>query len=321
MLCCRYEDADIHWQRLEEKYHFSCQFTADLIAMNHADFIVTSTYQVSWWVGGCEAGAVCNRGVYSRQGSHQQWGGFTAGEGCGDVWGVLPSCAEALCVLPPPLQEIAGHEEMVGQYESYKSFTMPHLYRVVEVRSCLPVLPALPHCLHSHAASTRAKSLLHAFCPACLPRLPRFLLQGIDIYSPKFNIVSPGADLDIYFPFREVRKGDDVCEVAQGCAPRTAGDWAALADLPSSSISKQHTQQLPCLLPPAAAVPPVLPQKERRLTGLHRDIEELLFDPDFKGAVGARCACCAAPRRAVLRFPNSAEGASCAPSTCLHLPL
>jgi hypothetical protein len=75
------------------------------------------------------------------------------------------------------------------------------------------------------------------------------------------------------------------------------------------------------LLPPAAAVLPVLPQKERRLTGLHRDIEELLFDPDFKGAVGARCACCAAPRRAVLRFPNSAEGASCAPSTCLHLPL
>lgn len=32
------------------------------------------------------------------------------------------------------VQEIAGHEEMVGQYESYKSFTMPHLYRVVEVR-------------------------------------------------------------------------------------------------------------------------------------------------------------------------------------------
>jgi hypothetical protein len=30
-----------------------------------------------------------------------------------------------------------------------------------------------------------------------------------------------------------------------------------------------------------------LVQKERRLTGLHPDIEELLFDPDFKGAVGA----------------------------------
>ena len=81
-------------------------------------------------------------------------------------------------------QEVAGHEEGVGQYESYKSFTMPHMYRVVE---------------------------------------------GVDIFSPKFNIVSPGADQDIYFPFSE---------------------------------------------------------RERRLTGLHRDIEELLFDPGFKDALG-----------------------------------
>ena len=29
----------------EESYHFGCQFTADLIAMNSADFIITSTYQ------------------------------------------------------------------------------------------------------------------------------------------------------------------------------------------------------------------------------------------------------------------------------------
>ena len=29
-------------------------------------------------------------------------------------------------------------------------------------------------------------------------------------------------------------------------------------------------------------------QKERRLTGLHKDIEALLFDPDFKGTVGER---------------------------------
>jgi hypothetical protein len=48
----RYEDADVYWQRLEDKYHFSCQFTADLIAMNHADFIVTSTYQVGAGNGG-----------------------------------------------------------------------------------------------------------------------------------------------------------------------------------------------------------------------------------------------------------------------------
>lgn len=29
-------------------------------------------------------------------------------------------------------------------------------------------------------------------------------------------------------------------------------------------------------------------QKERRLTGLHKDLEELLFSPDFKDAVGER---------------------------------
>ena len=29
------------------------------------------------------------------------------------------------------------------------------------------------------------------------------LLQGIDVYDPKFNIVSPGADLDIYFDYAD----------------------------------------------------------------------------------------------------------------------
>lgn len=41
----KYPDSDIYWKKFEEKYHFSCQFTADLIAMNSADFIITSTYQ------------------------------------------------------------------------------------------------------------------------------------------------------------------------------------------------------------------------------------------------------------------------------------
>eukprot|EP00775_Hariotina_reticulata_P010955 gene10955-11109_t len=40
----KYQDADIKWD-MDGTYHFSCQFTADLIAMNHADFIITSTYQ------------------------------------------------------------------------------------------------------------------------------------------------------------------------------------------------------------------------------------------------------------------------------------
>ena len=41
----KYPDSDIYWKKLEDKYHFSCQFTADLIAMNHTDFIITSTFQ------------------------------------------------------------------------------------------------------------------------------------------------------------------------------------------------------------------------------------------------------------------------------------
>jgi sucrose synthase len=91
----KYLYSDLYWRENEERYHFSCQYTADLIAMNAADFIIASTYQ-----------------------------------------------------------EIAGTESSVGQYESYCRFTMPGLYRVV---------------------------------------------SGIDLYDPKFNIVSPGADPDIFF--------------------------------------------------------------------------------------------------------------------------
>ncbi|NJN64982.1 MAG: sucrose synthase [Acidobacteria bacterium] len=95
----KYLYSDLYWMHNEERYHFSCQFTADVIAMNAADFIITSTYQ-----------------------------------------------------------EIAGREQGVGQYESYHTFTMPGLYRVV---------------------------------------------HGVDIFDPKFNVVSPGADAAIYFPYHE----------------------------------------------------------------------------------------------------------------------
>ncbi len=42
---------------MDPTYHFSCQFLADLISMNHADFILTSTYQEiaggeGWGLGG-----------------------------------------------------------------------------------------------------------------------------------------------------------------------------------------------------------------------------------------------------------------------------
>jgi sucrose synthase len=93
----KYLYSDLYWRELDAHYHFACQFTADLIAMNAADFIITSTYQ-----------------------------------------------------------EIAGTVHGLGQYESYMAFTLPGLYRVV---------------------------------------------QGTDVYDPKFNIVSPGADPEVYFPY------------------------------------------------------------------------------------------------------------------------
>jgi sucrose synthase len=93
----KYLFSALHWQELEAQYHFSAQFTADLISMNAADFIITSTYQ-----------------------------------------------------------EIMGTPESTGQYESYKCFTMPSLYHVID---------------------------------------------GIDLFSPRFNRVPPGVDAHIFFPY------------------------------------------------------------------------------------------------------------------------
>lgn len=98
----KYLYSDLYWRENEANYHFSAQFTADLIAMNAADFIITSTYQ-----------------------------------------------------------EIAGDRNSVGQYESYGAYTMPGLYRVVD---------------------------------------------GIDVFDPKFNIVSPGADAEVYFPYSDIAR-------------------------------------------------------------------------------------------------------------------
>ncbi|MBE9016505.1 sucrose synthase [Chroococcidiopsidales cyanobacterium LEGE 13417] len=93
----KYLFSNLYWQDLEDKYHFSLQFTADLIAMNAANFVISSTYQ-----------------------------------------------------------EIVGTRDSVGQYESYKSFTMPDLYHVV---------------------------------------------SGVELFSPKFNVVPPGVNESYYFPY------------------------------------------------------------------------------------------------------------------------
>ncbi|KAM0035906.1 putative sucrose synthase [Helianthus debilis subsp. tardiflorus] len=41
----KYEDSDLNLKTFENKSHFSCQFTKDLISMNAVDFLITSTYE------------------------------------------------------------------------------------------------------------------------------------------------------------------------------------------------------------------------------------------------------------------------------------
>ncbi len=98
----KYLFSNLYWQDLEDKYHFSLQFTADLIAMNAANFIISSTYQ-----------------------------------------------------------EIVGTPESVGQYESYQSFSMPELFHVV---------------------------------------------TGIELFSPKFNVVPPGVNETVFFPYTKTEE-------------------------------------------------------------------------------------------------------------------
>ena len=98
----KYLFSNLYWQELDDKYHFSLQFTADLIAMNAANFIISSTYQ-----------------------------------------------------------EIVGTPDSVGQYESYQCFTMPELYHVV---------------------------------------------SGVELFSPKFNVVPPGVNEKAYFPYSRVEE-------------------------------------------------------------------------------------------------------------------
>lgn len=41
----KYLLSDIYWADMEQEYHFSCHFTADVIAYNSADFIISSSYR------------------------------------------------------------------------------------------------------------------------------------------------------------------------------------------------------------------------------------------------------------------------------------
>ncbi len=95
----RYQFSDVNWHELDDRYHFSCQYTADVISMNTADMIITSTKQ-----------------------------------------------------------EIIGSDNSPGQYESCNRFTLPGLYRVT---------------------------------------------NGLNIRHAKFNVISPGVNSDVFFPYSD----------------------------------------------------------------------------------------------------------------------
>jgi hypothetical protein len=52
---------------------------------------------------------------------------------------------------------------------------------------------------HDDMVVTNALPSLSDCCAAVVGGI----CQGIDVYDPKFNIVSPGADQDIYFPYNQ----------------------------------------------------------------------------------------------------------------------
>ena len=64
---------------------------------------------------------------------------------------------------------------------------------------CMQIRPGYSGLLmlpHSWAPATRSQPLTYCLLTPAAERAPR-----ADIWSPKFNIVSPGADSEIYFPY------------------------------------------------------------------------------------------------------------------------
>lgn len=64
-----------------------------------------------------------------------------------------------------------------------------------------------------------------------MPGLYR-VVNGIDVFDPKFNIVSPGADEDIYFPYTDSERRltslhEDIEEMLFGKGGRQCCNWCA----------------------------------------------------------------------------------------------
>ncbi|KAK1592986.1 hypothetical protein Q3G72_033980 [Acer saccharum] len=107
----KYEDSDVKWRELDPKYHFSCQFIADTIAMNQTDFVVASTYQ-----------EIAGR---------QKDGGQMIKMHSLHIHGYRKSLdARSVCLTEFPIVVVCS-KDRPGQYESHAAFTLPGLCRVV----------------------------------------------------------------------------------------------------------------------------------------------------------------------------------------------
>ena len=202
-------------KKLEHQYHFSCQFTADLIAMNSSDFIITSTYQEiagdADTVGArarAHATSTCI-GVRARQDAGPGASGTgpaVARRPCGAAWQLTRACAARRPVREPhrvyharPLPRCPGMPTLGLRGHSCSCFTQSHFPMPVQKQAQTLVYLAsqcrtlLPSCPSSHVV------IQAPFSGAARA-------QGVDVFDPKFNIVSPGADPEVYFPFFETER-------------------------------------------------------------------------------------------------------------------
>lgn len=71
--------------------------------------------------------------------------------------------------------------------------------------SFVVLVTSLAFCLYAHSFRKNTVGQYESHSAFTLPGLYR-VVHGIDVFDPKFNIVSPGADMCIYFPYSEKQK-------------------------------------------------------------------------------------------------------------------
>ena len=134
-------------RQMDADYHFAAQFTADLIAMNHTDFIITSTFQE---IAGTEVKFLGVPHIALVAYQHCAVPALHAlrcrkMEHCHR----LPQACSSRHPKPTPQEASNQHvslgrkrvkatavavQESMGQYEDHSHFTLPGLYRVISVR-------------------------------------------------------------------------------------------------------------------------------------------------------------------------------------------